>query len=385
MKTLKGRFIKTNILMVVISAALVSVSSLLLLFIFCINDHKQFINSLESISLAFKGRLDLKNSLSLYLWVFGIFIAIIVVIICIVLSMKLINIIVKPIQELNRAAINMLEGNLDYDVLSCEDQEINKLCLSFDEIRKKLRENAEKEYNLSEERKMLIANLSHDMRTPITTIKGYLEGIKDGVAASPEKMEQYFDTIYTKTLVLENLVDNLTEYSELELGRMQYVFEYVDISAYLIDLVDEYEMDICKKGFKLNHDIEKKEAIVVADRNKLKRVMDNLVGNAIKYNQTGGSINIKTGSDDRGVLICISDSGKGIKKSDLEKVFDGFYRGDSARSNIKGNGLGLAISKQIVESHHGKIWIKSEENRGTEVYIYLPIRRKQNEDISNRG
>ena len=115
---------------------------------------------------------------------------------------------------------------------------------------------------------------------------------------------------------------------------------------------------------------------VVADRDKLKRVLDNLIGNAVKYNRKGGSISLTQETDGCGVLISVTDTGVGIQREDLNRVFDGFYRGDSARSNIKGNGLGLAIAKQIIESHRGKIWVKSEKNKGTQVFVYLPLREE---------
>ena len=157
---------------------------------------------------------------------------------------------------------------------------------------------------------------------------------------------------------------------------MQYVFEMVDITAYLENLSEEYAAEVEAKGIRFEKELLNVPLMVVADRNKLKRVLDNLIGNAIKYNRENGSILLSQQEDGRGVLIAIRDTGNGIQKEDLSRVFDGFYRGDSARSNIKGNGLGLAIAKQIIESHRGKIWIKSEKGEGTEVFLYLPLRQE---------
>jgi len=296
--------------------------------------------------------------------------------VCLILSASLYRAVSEPLKDLRGAAETIAEGNLSFEVLSCEDEEINDLCISFDQIRQRLKKNAEQEKRIETERNMLIANLSHDMRTPITSIKGYLEGIRDGVADSPEKMQKYLDTIYNKALILERLVDNMTQYSELELGRMQYAFEFIDLTEYLRDLEEDYRQSLEDGGFHLDVNLLDMPLTVVADRDKLKRVLDNLLSNAIKYNKAGGNVSLLTQTDGKGVLLSISDTGMGIKESDLSKVFIGFYRGDASRSNIKGNGLGLAISKQIIESHRGKIWIKSEENIGTQVYIYLPLREK---------
>lgn len=375
MKTLKGRFIRTNILMVVASAAVIFLVTLLMLFVFSLGQSPGIDNLLMLLHNLAIGGIKYDGML-FYAVLWGIVVSGMVMFTCILISANLSRAVLQPLRELQYAAENIAQGNLSFEVLACEDQELNDLCIAFDKIRKRLKINAEQEMKVQEERNMLIANLSHDMRTPITTIKGYIEGIRDGIAASPEKRQQYLDTIYNKALILERLVDNMTEYSELELGRMQYVFEYVDISAYLSDLADEYAMEVADRGFQFRQDIAEKPVTVVADRSKLKRVLDNLISNAMKYGNSGGIVGLTSETDGKGVCICVSDNGNGISKADIGRVFEGFYRGDASRSNIKGNGLGLAISKQIIESHHGKIWVKSEPNVGTQVYIYIPLRER---------
>ena len=376
MRSLKGRFIRANILMVIISAALVLFVSLLLLFIFSISEQDGARMFLDRSKEMFEGEFYFKNSLMMYSIIWAVVVCSMELLVCLILSASLYRAVSEPLKDLRGAAETIAEGNLSFEVLSCEDEEINDLCISFDQIRQRLKKNAEQEKRIETERNMLIANLSHDMRTPITSIKGYLEGIRDGVADSPEKMQKYLDTIYNKALILERLVDNMTQYSELELGRMQYAFEFIDLTEYLRDLEEDYRQSLEDGGFHLDVNLLDMPLTVVADRDKLKRVLDNLLSNAIKYNKAGGNVSLLTQTDGKGVLLSISDTGMGIKESDLSKVFIGFYRGDASRSNIKGNGLGLAISKQIIESHRGKIWIKSEENIGTQVYIYLPLREK---------
>lgn len=377
MKSLKGRFIRTNILMVIISAALVLIVTLLLLFIFSISERDGFEIIIARAAKIFEGEFGFEDTLTMYAMIWAVLVCSMVLSICTILGATLCRAVLGPLKELRTAAESIAEGNLNFEVLACEDKELNDLCTSFDQIRQRLKVNAEQELKIEKERNMLIANLSHDMRTPITTIKGYLEGIRDGVADSPEKTQKYLDTIYSKALILERLVDNMTQYSELELGRMQYAFEFVDLTEYLMDLEEDYKQSLEDAGFRLEGMLLDMPLMVVADRAKLKRVLDNLLSNAIKYNKEGGIVRVTTETDGKGVVLSISDTGIGIKESDVSKVFDGFYRGDASRSNIKGNGLGLSISKQIIESHRGKIWIKSEENVGTQVFIYLPLRHKE--------
>ena len=377
MKSLKGHFAKTNILMIVISAALVITMSFILIFVFSLSNPDGFKTLFGTAKEVFSGSLERSQRYLYYFIIWAVLTGFTVLVTCLALSTNLARTVLTPIHRLKEAAENIAEGELDFDVLTSGDaEELAELCNSIERIRKKLKENAEHEHFQKEERNMLVANLSHDMRTPVTAIKGYIEGINDGIADTPEKQKQYLDTIYNKALVLEKLLDGMTEYSELELGRMQYVFEFVDITEYLRNVAEEYSAEIETKGFVFESSLLEQSLTVVADRDKLKRVLDNLIGNAVKYNRKGGSISLTQETDGCGVLISVTDTGVGIQREDLNRVFDGFYRGDSARSNIKGNGLGLAIAKQIIESHRGKIWVKSEKNKGTQVFVYLPLREE---------
>lgn len=377
MKSLKGHFMKTNILMIVISAALVIVMSFILVFVFSLSNPDGISRLLITAKDVFSGAVTSSNVGIYYFIAWAFLTGMLVLITCLALSTNLARTVLAPINRLKTAAENIADGELDFDVLTSEDaEELAELCDSIEKIRKRLKENEIRELEQKEERNMLIANLSHDMRTPVTTIKGYIEGITDGIADTPEKQQKYLDTIYSKALVLERLLDGMTEYSELELGRMQYVFEFMDITEFLKDLSEEYRTEVETRGLTFDCRLADRGMIIMGDRNKLKRVLDNIVGNSIKYNRENGSVSILEEADERGVMITVSDTGMGIKKEDLARVFDGFYRGDSARTNIKGNGLGLAIAKQIIESHHGKIWIKSGKDEGTQTFIYIPLRRE---------
>ena len=229
-----------------------------------------------------------------------------------------------------------------------------------------------------EERGLLMANLSHDLRTPITAIKGYVEGIQDGIANTPEKQRHYLEIVYNKSVILERLVRNMSDFSEYELGRMQYHFEYVEMGPFLRDLAEEYQVDVQQNGMTFTAQIPQGHYVVTADRSKLKRVLDNLVSNAIKYGRAGGAIALTAEEYERGLVIQVSDNGKGISAQALRHVFDSFFREDSARtSSVPGSGLGLAICRSIVDRHHGKIWLTSEEGEGTRAFLYLPLQKEE--------
>ena len=258
MKSLKGHFAKTNILMIVISAALVITMSFILIFVFSLSNPDGFKTLFGTAKEVFSGSLERSQRYLYYFIIWAVLTGFTVLVTCLALSTNLARTVLTPIHRLKEAAENIAEGELDFDVLTSGDaEELAELCNSIERIRKKLKENAEHEHFQKEERNMLVANLSHDMRTPVTAIKGYIEGINDGIADTPEKQKQYLDTIYNKALVLEKLLDGMTEYSELELGRMQYVFEFVDITEYLRNVAEEYSAEKrVRKCFRENESVD---------------------------------------------------------------------------------------------------------------------------------
>ncbi|MCH5210645.1 MAG: HAMP domain-containing histidine kinase [Oscillospiraceae bacterium] len=280
----------------------------------------------------------------------------------------------KPIRDLARAADYIREGNLDFEVMGSDYEEIDSLCSNFDTMRKELRMAQEREKYMQKERSMLLANISHDLKTPVTSIKGYVEGIRDGVADTPEKLERYLDTIHAKAETIDELVNNLSMFSKLELSKMIFDFETADINAFLRGFLEDYRLDIEKNGVELRTDISDETAFVKLDYEKMSRVFSNIIDNAVKYkSENNPTLEVSAFKRDKGVYISVSDNGIGIDENEIKNVFEGFYRADASRS-IKGSGLGLGIVKQIVEKHGGKIWLKSDGiGKGTTAVIYLPI------------
>ncbi|GAV22889.1 sensor histidine kinase [Carboxydothermus pertinax] len=280
--------------------------------------------------------------------------------------------ILKPLSQLKTAAEQIKNGNLDYAVKNGSKDEIGELFVSFEEMRKRLKESEEIKKQYEENRKELIANISHDLKTPITAIKGYVEGIRDGVADSPEKLSRYLDTIYRKVLEVDGLIDELFLFSKLDLKKLPFNFEKVNLNRYFEDVAEELEFDLRKKGIELKLNLPKEEIFVQADREKLKRVINNIVDNAVKYmDKDKPQLVINVKDDNNRALVEIADNGPGISDTALPKIFERFYRVDPARTNTSGSGLGLSIAQKIIEEHGGEIWARSVLGKGTTITFTL--------------
>ncbi|MFC0215218.1 ATP-binding protein [Paenibacillus chartarius] len=284
--------------------------------------------------------------------------------------------IVNPINVLRDSAQRIKEGDLQFKLKPESADEIGQLSMAFEQMRQKLNESIGLQVQYEENRKQLISNISHDLKTPITTIKGYVEGIRDGVADTKEKMDKYIDTIYTKTMDMDRLVDELFLYSKLDLKREPFSFETVDLHRFMQDMFEETEFEFRNKEITfLWEDARYPEVFVLADREKLKRVFSNLLNNCVKYmDKLDKVIVVKTTVNDRQFTVEIRDNGPGIRPEVLPHIFERFYRGEPSRNTkTGGSGLGLAIAKQIVEGHGGRIWAESEWGQGTSLFFSLQI------------
>lgn len=282
--------------------------------------------------------------------------------------------IVKPLEKLKNGAMLIKNGDLDFKLDGSENDEIGELSRVFEEMRFKLKESLELKVQYENNRKELISNISHDLKTPVTAIKAYTEGIRDGIADTPEKMERYINTIYIKAVDMDKLIDELFLFSKLDLKKIPFSFEKVHLLNYLNYCIEELRFDLEKKNIYISLISSfYKDVYVVADREKLKRVIMNIVENSVKYmNKEIGKIDILVNCQDKFICVIFKDNGMGIPKKSLKYIFDRFYRADSSRNtNSGGSGLGLAISKKIIEEHGGRIWAESDENNGTDIIFTL--------------
>ncbi len=376
--TLRGQFLRTVLLMLAFSmlVGIAVIVVVIIAFVKKVPDGEKFL--VDSLSFLFGKEVIGPNGMVHVFVLAVIVLCLLVVLVCVLLARRYTSRIASALREFRRAADDLCRGELDFQILSYPERELDELAQALESVRQRLKASAAAEAAAQEERGLLMANLSHDLRTPITAIKGYVEGIRDGIAATPEKQKHYLDIIYTKSLVMEKLVRNMSDFSEYELGRMQYHFEYVDMTPFLQDLAEEYQYDVQQNGMTFQANLPRGRYTVTADRGKLKRVLDNLVSNAVKYGRPGGQVNFSAEEYEGGLVLQVTDNGKGISTQALHHVFDSFFRADTARtSSVPGSGLGLAICRSIVDSHHGKIWLTSEEGEGTRAFVYLPLQKEE--------
>lgn len=282
--------------------------------------------------------------------------------------------ILMPLNQLQKATHEIKNGNLDFTLDVDTDDEIGRLCQDFEEMRIRLKENAEEKVQYDKESKELISNISHDLKTPITAIKGYVEGILDGVAASPEKLDKYIRTIYNKANDMDRLIDELTFYSKIDTNKIPYTFSKINVARYFRDCVEEVGLDLDANNIELGYfNYVDEDVVVIADAEQMKRVINNIISNSVKYlDKKKGIINIRIKDVGDFIQVEIEDNGRGIAAKDLPNIFDRFYRTDSSRNSSKGgSGIGLSIVRKIIEDHGGKIWATSKEGIGTEIHFVL--------------
>ena len=282
--------------------------------------------------------------------------------------------IAVPLVKLKKATQNIKEGNLDF-VLDVEGKdEFSELCQDFEEMRRRLKESTEEKSLMEKENRELISNISHDLKTPITAVKGYVEGIMDGVADTQEKMDRYVRTIYNKTNEMDHLINELTFYSKIDTNRIPYTFSKLNVEDYFADCSEEVGLELETRGIELVYaNYVEKDVMVIADGEQIRRVIHNIISNAIKYmDKPKGIIQIRIKDVGDFIQIEIEDNGKGIGPKDLPYIFDRFYRTDVSRNSSKGgSGIGLSIVKKILEDHGGKVWATSRLGIGTIMYFVL--------------
>lgn len=282
--------------------------------------------------------------------------------------------ITQPIKMLQLAARKISRGDLEDEIYEQGEEDISQLCRSFEEMRLKLKESIDIQNKYDNNRTMLLSSISHDLRTPITTIKGYIEGILDGVADTKEKKEKYLSTAYQKASLMDEMIDDILLYSKLDLNQLSYDFSKVDICEYVKDIVQDYEAILMKSNINISliNDLSSPKHVLL-DINKMIRVFNNIIDNSKKYiKNNDGNIEVILREKKANVIIEIRDNGQGVEEKALPNIFERFYRADASRSNVSGSGLGLAISRQIVEGHGGRIWAKSKLGEGTSIILSLP-------------
>lgn len=273
-----------------------------------------------------------------------------------------------PVRRLREATKRITSGDLDFTVDAEGKDEISDLCKDFEMMRERLAVSEQEKEKYNKETRELISNISHDLKTPITTVKGYVEGIMDGVADTPEKMDRYIKTIYNKANEMDRLINELSFYSKIDTNKIPYHFSRLNVKAFYDDCAEELKLDLEEKGIAFGYaNSVDQNARIIADPEQLKRVIGNIISNSVKYmDREDGKIELRVRDEGDFIETEIQDNGIGIPSRDLPFIFDRFYRVDEARSTGKGgSGIGLSIANKIIEDHSGKIWAESQLGRGT--------------------
>lgn len=282
--------------------------------------------------------------------------------------------ILVPLDKMRIATKKIADGNFDYELDEKDFVEIPFLYNDFEKMRIKLKENEEEKVLSENAARELVSNISHDLKTPLTAIRGYVEGILDGVASSPQKVRDYLTTIYNKTNDMTKLIDELLYYSRVSGNEFSYNFEKTNVKEFFDDYVKDLylELDTIRINFSYSANVDA-DTMIDIDREQIKRALNNIVANAVKYmDKEDPEIHFRVKENMDAINIRISDNGRGIDEKDLPHIFERFYRSDASRNTkLGGSGIGLSIVKKVIENHEGSVVAMSKSGVGTDIDIVL--------------
>lgn len=308
-------------------------------------------------------------NVSTNLWIIAIPLIIVIILIETYLFSKKLQ---KPFQKLSYAIKDYQTGNTIPINKEELPKEFNEIITNFNELLKKLNESEKEKTTLYQERQRMIANISHDLKTPLTVISGYSKAFLDHIVPK-DKEEKYLETIYQKAELTEELINTLFEFTQMEHPNYELKLSKVNLGNFCKDYLATKYNEIALKNFKLKIDIPIEDIYYELDPKLMHRLFENLLNNSLKYNTSGTTIYFSIKIKKQGIIICIADNGVGIDKTMEKNLFEPFVTSNEARISGAGTGLGMSISKKIVELHHGTIVLsQNKSNNKTEFIITLP-------------
>lgn len=317
-----------------------------------------------------------KGKFEMFVVLYGI-IGILAVIVLILMSQlftkNLANRIMEPVDELIKGSKRIYDGNMSEPIFYYGEEEFETVCNAFNEMQFHLKEQMDKNVLYKKARTEMISGISHDLRTPLTSVKGYIKGLKDGVCKTEEKKEKYIDIAYNKACEIDMLLERLFYFSKLETGNMPLFKTEINYSEYVEGYVKTKQIELEDKNIKISYKCNVSEhQKVLIDKEQIKRVYDNVIENSIKYSKSDNlEIVFNLSNYENFLRLEIKDNGNGVEEDKLSNIFNQFYRCDESRNSTKdGNGLGLYICKYIIESLQGKI--NAENDDGLKIIILLP-------------
>ena len=329
-----------------------------------------FINVWMTARLMFASKHDLLLATVLLIFASGIAIA---------LGIFLSTALTDRIRELDRAAQSIAEGNLDTRIDPEGQDEISDLSKTFNQMADQLQTAARKQTEAETLRRDLIAWVSHDLQTPLTSIRAILEALADGMVDDPETVKRYLRTAQKDVAALSILIDDLFQLAQLDAGGLKLDRANNSITDLVSDTIESFSTLASKKEIQLIGDVGPDIDPVWMDAERIGRVMNNLVNNAIQYTPNRGRVEVTVASSADDTIVKVTDSGEGISQGDMQLIFERFYRGEKSRNRATGGaGLGLAIARGIVEAHGGTIAVTSNPDEGTCFSFTIPSREGEN-------
>ncbi|MBE6903143.1 MAG: HAMP domain-containing histidine kinase [Ruminococcaceae bacterium] len=273
----------------------------------------------------------------------------------------------RPIKAMSMAVKEMANGDFSRTIPVIGTDEISELSESFNEMAHSLGELEEMRYSF-------ISNVSHELKTPMTTISGFVDGMLDGTIPL-ENHGHYLEIVSNESKRLTRLVNTLLDATRISEGKVKFNMIEFDVCSMITDIAETLQMEFDKKDIKVFVNVAKNPLVTVADEDAIYRVVYNIAENAIKFTQPGGKISFSVATDNKKIFVGIKNTGEGIKQTDIPYVFDRFFKADKSRGvDAKGVGLGLYMAKQIIKAHKENIWVNSVYKEYAEFVFTLPLK-----------
>jgi len=324
-----------------------------------------FFNVWFSAQLMFASQHDLMLAIVLLVFAGGI---------AMILGYFLSSTVTERINLLKGAAEKLAKGDLQTRVPVNGRDEVAALSTTFNQMAEQLQAADQKQRELETLRRDLIAWVSHDLQTPLTSMRAILEALSDGVVDEPEMVKRYLLTAQRDVMSLSALIDDLFQMSQLDAGGFPLHRASSSLSDLVSDTLESFSQLARQNGINLEGQVESDVDPVFMDTQAIGRVFNNLISNALRHTPANGRVSVWVRRGASGVEVTVSDTGEGIRPQDIPHIFERFYRGDPARSRQRGSGagLGLAIARGIVQAHGGTIQVQSEPGKGTQFTFHLP-------------
>ena len=397
-RTVKRRIFLSNAFMVVVTLLIFLMINLFVIKFYAESIEAEFRASVEGVRDE-DGLDDLledwtvhRNEFILIFGADGILCIIVLLIISQLFTKNLTDHIMNPLDALAEGAERIKKNDLTQDISYTGELEFENVCATFNDMQASILAEQEKNRKYEKARTDMIAGISHDLRTPLTAMKGTIKGLLDGVASTPEQQKKFLQAAYRRTGDMDMLLNQLLYLSRMETGNMPISMQTIEIGAFLKNYTlsrsarfEEASIRECPDGYvkgkqeviengqeEITADTKGITAGVSVDPEQLQRILDNLVENSRKYAETTPlKMKIKLEKTPKGISICFQDNGVGVPEEKLPYIFDEFYRGDESRNKKEGNGLGLYIVKYLMEAMGGSV--RAENADGLAVYMDLPI------------